>query len=189
MSHVGHQWHHLTTMGERLQHLSTQDALLLLCNSFAIPKLLYNIRSSSSFLSPSLQRYDETLRSIVSDITNINLDETTWTQASLPVKSGRLGFRSSVQVAPSTLMTSAAANFDLTTHTLPPCFQSTYLPYVAEATTCGQWVFTYPPVWSCFPLSEGLWHPQSFCHGHHPAEASPRCCVPLPPSASLNERV
>ena len=127
-----------------------------------------------------------------SDPLSVTLPTSIWTRPpgpTLPVKSGRLGFRSSVQLAPSALMTSAAANFDLTTHTLPPCFQSTYLPYVAEATKCGQWVFTYPPVWSCFPLSEGLWHPQSFCHGHHPAEASPRCCVPLPPSASLNERV
>ena len=71
---------YLTTMGERLQHLSTQDALLLLCNSFAIPKLLHTIQSSPSFLSLSLQRYYETLRSIVSDITDINLDETAWTQ-------------------------------------------------------------------------------------------------------------
>ena len=88
-------------MGECLQHLTMQDAPLLLRNSFAIPKLFYIIRSSPSFLSPSLQRYDETLRSIVSDITNINLDEAAWTQVSLPAKSGRLGIRSSVQLAPS----------------------------------------------------------------------------------------
>ena len=70
--------HHLTIMGKRLHHLTMQDALLLLCNSFAIPKRLYIIRSSPSFLSLSLQRYDKILRSIVSDITNINLYEATW---------------------------------------------------------------------------------------------------------------
>ena len=78
--------HQLVIMGERLQHLTMQDALLLLRNSFAIPKLLYIIRSSLSFLSPSL------LRSIVSDITNINLDETAWNQASLPVKLWGIGY-------------------------------------------------------------------------------------------------
>ena len=71
------QIHHLTTMGERLQHLTMQDALLLLHNSFIVPKLLYIIRSSPSFLSPTLQRYDDILRFIVSDISNVNLDETT----------------------------------------------------------------------------------------------------------------
>ena len=101
--------HHLTIMGKRLQHLTMEDALLLLCNSFTIPKQLYIIQSSPSFLSPSLQKYDEILRSIVSDITNINLDEATWTQASLPVKSGGLGIRSAAQLEPSAFLTSAAA--------------------------------------------------------------------------------
>ena len=127
-------------------YLSTQDALLLLRNSFAIPKLLYTIRSSPSFLSPSLQRYDETLRSIVSDITNINLDETAWTQASLPVKSGGLGIRSTVQLAPSAFLASAAANSDLTHHILPPRFQLTELPYVKEATKVWSTGLVLPPL-------------------------------------------
>ena len=38
----------LCAMGDRLQHVSAHDALLLLCNSFAIPKLLYLLRTSPS---------------------------------------------------------------------------------------------------------------------------------------------
>ena len=34
----------LRTMGDRLQHVSAHDALLLLRNSFAIPQLLYLLR-------------------------------------------------------------------------------------------------------------------------------------------------
>ena len=61
--------YHHATMGERLQHLTMQDTLILLLllllrNSFTIPKLLYIIRSSPSSLSPNLQEYDEILRSI-----------------------------------------------------------------------------------------------------------------------------
>ena len=149
--------HHLTTMGSRLQHLSTQDALLLLRNSFAIPKLLYTIRSSPSFLSPSLQRYDEILRSIVSDITNINLDETAWTQASLPVKSGGLGIRSSVQLAPSAFLASAAASSDLTHHILPPRFQSTELPYVEDATKVWSMGQDLPPPSGLASHSQKAW--------------------------------
>ena len=44
----------LKRMGVRLQHLSAQDALLLLRHSFATPKLLYNLRTSPCFLSPVL---------------------------------------------------------------------------------------------------------------------------------------
>ena len=44
-----------TTMLKRmLHHLSTHDAVLLLKHSFALPKLLYNLRTSPCFLSPAL---------------------------------------------------------------------------------------------------------------------------------------
>ena len=88
----------LGVMGERLQHLDAHIPILLLRHSFAIPKLLYTLRSSPCFLSPNLALYDDRLRSIVGAITNINFEPNTpaWTQASLPVKYGGLGFRSAV---------------------------------------------------------------------------------------------
>ena len=80
----------LGIMGERLQHLDAHIAILLLC-----PKLLYTLRTSPCFLSPNLALYDDRLRSIVGAITNINFEPNTpaWTQVSLPVKYGGLGFR------------------------------------------------------------------------------------------------
>ena len=42
-SFIDDKIHHLTIVGERLQHLTMQDVIHLLCNSFAIPKLLYII--------------------------------------------------------------------------------------------------------------------------------------------------
>ena len=41
----------LKRMGERLKHLPSHDALLLLRHSLAIPKLLYSLRSAACFLS------------------------------------------------------------------------------------------------------------------------------------------
>ena len=119
----------LGIMGERLQHL------LLLRHSFAIPKLLYTLRTSPCFLSPNLALYDDRLRSTVGAITNINFEPNTpaWTQASLPVKYGGLGFRSAVQLAPSAFMASAAASSDLARHILPSHLQSRPLPYTDEA--------------------------------------------------------
>ena len=125
----------LGVMGERLQHLDTHIAILLLRHSFAIPKLLYTLRTSPCFLSPNLALYDNRLRSIVGAITNINFEPNTsaWTQASLPVKYGGLGFRSAVQLAPSALMASAAASSERARHILPSHLQSLPLPYTDEA--------------------------------------------------------
>jgi hypothetical protein len=83
----------LRKMGDRFQHLSAHDATLLLKHSFALPKLLYNLRTSPCFLSPVVQEYDELLMSIVGRITNIHFgkNDPAWTQATLPVKLGGLG--------------------------------------------------------------------------------------------------
>ena len=48
-----------------LQHISAHDSLLLLRNSLAIPKLLYLLSTSPSFLSERLLDYDMELRLIV----------------------------------------------------------------------------------------------------------------------------
>ena len=109
-------------MGERLKYLPSHDVIILLCYSFAIPKLLYTIRTSPCFLSPELQEYDNLLRSIVSGIVNIHFDkeDPTWTQATLPVKNGGLEIRSAVQLALSAYLASAAACSELVFHILPP---------------------------------------------------------------------
>ena len=60
-------------MGERLKYLPTQDSLVLLHHSLAIPRVLYNLRSSPCFLSPKLKVYDILFKSITSNITNIAL--------------------------------------------------------------------------------------------------------------------
>ena len=46
----------LAVMGDRLKHFSAHDSLLLLRNSFSIPKLLYTLRTSPCFLSPLWSR-------------------------------------------------------------------------------------------------------------------------------------
>ena len=98
----------LKTMGERLKYLFSHDAILLLRHSFAIPKLLYNLRTSPCFLSPKLQEYDNLLRSIVSSVVNILFgeDDPAWTQATLTVKSGGLesGAQCSLHLLPIWLL-------------------------------------------------------------------------------------
>ena len=127
--------HLLEIIGDRLQHLDSHDAILLLRHSFSIPKFLYTLRTSPCFLSSSLELYVERLRSIISSITNIHLgpNDPTWIQASLPVKKGGLGISSAVQLAPSSFLASATSSSDLAHRILPPLLQSAPFPYVEDA--------------------------------------------------------
>ena len=139
--------HLLEIMGDRLQHLEAHDALLLLCHSLAIPKLLFTLRTSPSFLSPSLSLYDDKLRSIVSSITNSHLtyEDHAWTQATLPVKYGGLGIRSAVQLAPSAFPASAAGSSDLAHQLLPSDIQGTPLLHIAEGVALWSQLHSQPP--------------------------------------------
>ena len=78
----------LRLMGDRLHLLQSQDALLLLRHSFAIPKVMHILRSSPCFSSPQLKVFDDALRDILGDIINARIDDSAWAQASLPVRSG-----------------------------------------------------------------------------------------------------
>jgi hypothetical protein len=112
----------LKLMGERLQHLSCQDALLILRHSLAIPKVLYILRTAPCFLSDQLEAFDGVLRSILSQVLNIDLSqEMAWMQASLPIRVGGLGVRRAAQLAPSAYLASAAGCFSLVHQIIFPC--------------------------------------------------------------------
>ena len=106
----------LRTVGERLKHLFSHDAILLLRHSFAILELFYNLRTASCFLSLRIQEHVNILRSVVIVIVNIHLSEQypAWIQTMLPVKNGGLGIRNAVQLALSPfwlLLLSALSEF------------------------------------------------------------------------------
>ena len=100
----------LEVLGDRLRRLHAHDALCLLRHAFAIPKLLYVIHTSPCFLSPELQSFDSLVRSLLCAILNIRLNDSAWTQASLPTWCGDLGVCSAIQLAPSAYLASAAGS-------------------------------------------------------------------------------
>ena len=111
----------LKIIGQRLSKFSTHDALVLLKHAFAIPKILYILRTAPSFISPALKDFDSHLRSLLSEVINVDLsDDMTWLQASLPVRSGGIGIRSAIQLAPSAYLASAAGCKDIIYHLIPP---------------------------------------------------------------------
>uniref|UniRef100_A0A1X7THK7 Uncharacterized protein n=2 Tax=Amphimedon queenslandica TaxID=400682 RepID=A0A1X7THK7_AMPQE len=125
----------LKRMGDRLRHFTLHDAIILLRHSFAIPCLTNLLRSSPTFLSPSVGEYDSVLCSLLSDLLNVSIDieAPLWSQASLPIRSGGLGIRSAVQLAPSCYLSSAAALHDLIFNILPDVSLPNSLPFVDEA--------------------------------------------------------
>ena len=66
---------------DRLKLLHAHDALVILKNSLAIPKLLYLLRTSECGNNQLLRRFDDTLRSGLSTILNVDLSEDQWLQA------------------------------------------------------------------------------------------------------------
>ena len=148
--------------------------MMLLCYSLAVPKVEYVLRSAPCFYSTLLESFDCELRSTLSDVLNISFEmESTWLQASLPVKFGGIGVRSVVMLAPSAFLASAAGTSRLINRILPVAFHS--LPYldVSDAFTAWQKCQDYPPppspsdvcqkAWdNPIVLSQKIWTPPNF---------------------------
>ena len=85
----------------RLKLLCSHDTLVLLRNSLAMHKLLYTLRTSRCADNRILPYFDETLKSGIITILNVDISNDQWLQASLPVRNGGLEIRSGEMLAPS----------------------------------------------------------------------------------------
>ena len=136
----------LKIIGERLQHLSREDALLILRNLMAILKVLYTLRTASWYLSDQLNTFDDALRSILSNVLNINLsNEQALLQASLPVHAGGLGVRQAAQLAPSAYLAPAAGCSTLVHQILPSSCNSTDPNLESAISSWNQGLSVPPP--------------------------------------------
>ena len=113
----------LEVLGYRLLHLHLHDALCHLRPTFAIPKLLYTFCTSPCFHAPELQVFESLLISLLSSILNISLNDSAWSQASLPIWYGGLGVPSAILLAPTAFFASAAVSADLLYQILLPRLQ------------------------------------------------------------------
>lgn len=84
----------------RLASLQTHYAFFILKNCFAIPKLVYLLRCSPLWkFADLLREMDLQLKSALENIINVQLSNTQWLQASLPVNFGGLGIRSLMEIS------------------------------------------------------------------------------------------
>ena len=87
-------------MVSKLELIDPHQAFVLLKNSMAIPKLTYLLRSSPAYKEADLlQEFDEIVRTSLSQITNVDVKDKAWTQASFPARMGGLGIRKSEDIA------------------------------------------------------------------------------------------
>jgi len=101
---------------KRLVLLHSHDAVVLLKNSLAVPKLLYMLRKSSCSANPLLADFDKIIRTGLCTILNVDLNEDQWLQASLPVADGGLGIRSAQMLTFSVFLVSAASTLTSSVH-------------------------------------------------------------------------
>jgi hypothetical protein len=99
----------------RLRSLPSHDALVLLRSSFSAPRLMHILRCSPCHGHPTLTAFDDLLRNGVSYITNSQLSDIQWIQASLPIRDGGLGIRRATSLALPAFLASAASTAALQT--------------------------------------------------------------------------
>lgn len=82
-------------------------AFFVLKNCFAVPKLIFLLRTTPTWNHKDLiNEVDGEIRSTLQSLTNSKMDEDTWTLASLPVNSGGLGVRKVQDIALPAFMSS-----------------------------------------------------------------------------------
>ncbi len=105
----------LATGAKRLEQIDSQDALILLRSSFSAPRVQHLLRCSPSVDNPALVEFDKQLRAAVSRLTNCDLSDEQWLQATLPVRLGGLGIRRVSSLALPAFLASAASTLQLQT--------------------------------------------------------------------------
>jgi len=98
---------------DRLSVIDSHDALILLRSCFCAPKIQHILRCTPCHEHPSLDTFDDLLRSGLCKIINADLSDTQWLQAGLPVKDGGLGIRSVARLAISAYLASADSTLQL----------------------------------------------------------------------------
>jgi hypothetical protein len=141
---------------ERLKLIGSQEALTLLRASFSAPRVMHLMRCSPSWEHPGLQIFDDQLRSAISHITNSDLSDIQWLQASLPVRDGGLGVRRVASLALPAFIASAASTLPLQANILSDCICSAVeCRYLKDSLSVWSAIFGSPP--ELLPSKQSFW--------------------------------
>ena len=128
----------LKRLTSRLEQIDSHPALVILKNCFAIPRLMYILRTSKVFKFPQqLREIDSIIKESITNICNVNFNDEAWSQARLPVRHGGLGIRAAEDLAASAYLASHYATEGLVFRILQP-INLDQQPDPQEALTCWQ---------------------------------------------------
>ena len=125
-------------MSKRLQEIENHEALFLLRNCLAIPKLTYFLRTAPCFLkSIILDGFDTIVKETLVNILNIKISQSSYVQATLPVTFGGLGIRLSTEIA----LVGYLSSFSATKTTARLLLPNTFLEIENESwnLACEKW--------------------------------------------------
>ena len=101
-------------MIERVEDIGSHLAFFFLSRFSFVPRCTYLLRAAPTYLAPiNLQEIDDTIRSAISRICNIDLLEENWTQATLPIRLGGIGIRRMQDIALPAFISSMSATQEL----------------------------------------------------------------------------
>ena len=105
----------LKLMAQRLTQIDKHDALVLLKNCYAIPKLTYILRTVPCFKRLDiLHTYDLVIKEALEGILNTSLKkESCWTQSTLPVNLGGFGIHLASEIALPAYLSSVSASIGI----------------------------------------------------------------------------
>ena len=127
-------------LANRLKTLNAQDALFLLKNCFGMPEVLHVLRCAPCYNSAVLSQYDTVIKQTLQVILNIDLTESVWSQASLPISHGGLGVRLATDLALPAFLSSVAGSSNLTIRLLPSRLHAASgLQDALYITACLEW--------------------------------------------------
>ena len=134
----------ISTLCNRIRSLDTHSATFFLAHHVSAPRLQYLLRSSSMYLDrPCLRDIDEMVRSALTDVCNVTLDDSAWEQATLPLRHGGLGVRSVEKLALPCYIASLTAAAPLI---------ATIIPNIDEDGV----VSALKPALDCFRVTTGI---------------------------------
>ncbi|XP_055355792.1 uncharacterized protein LOC129601093 [Paramacrobiotus metropolitanus] len=105
---------------ESLGVLPAHQSLFLLRNSMSLPRLMYILRATPCHKYPEkLREFDDVIKSKAEEITSVKMDDVTYRQASLPVKSGGLGLPKAEEIIAPAQLSSLYATDELVSSIVP----------------------------------------------------------------------
>ena len=108
------------TLCNRIRGLDTHTAVFFLSHHVSAPRLQYLLRSSPMYKNEKgLREIDNTVRSALTDVCNVKIEDKAWIQATLPLRHGGLGVRSVESFALSCHIASLTAATPLIASIIP----------------------------------------------------------------------